>query len=221
MRNELLIISMISHPNVVEMLEYFETNKWIYIAMECCRGGELFHFLDQVDLSEYEIAFIMKQLLEGVEYIHGCGILHRDIKPENILVEFEDDSIENRKRPIYLNANLRVKRVKITDFGLSKIVSSKDQVLDSCGTPAYVAPEVLLKQAYHKEVDVWALGVIMYLMICKVLPFTSQEKRQTFKMIKYEQPNFSRSQFSVVSNMCKDLVKQMLIKDPRQRITTQ
>ena len=179
---------MISHPNVVEMLEYFETNKWIYIAMECVRGGELFHYLDQVDLSECEIAFLMKQLLEAVEYIHGCGILHRDLKPENILVEFEDQGgQENRKRPMYVNSNsMRVKRVKITDFGLSKIVSSKDQVLDSCGTPAYVAPEVLLKQAYGKEVDVWACGVIMYLMICKVLPFTSQEKRQTFKMIKYD-----------------------------------
>ena len=79
-----------------------------------------------------------------------------------------------------------MKKVKITDFGLSKIVSSRDPVLDSCGTPAYVAPEVLLKQPYHIQVDVWALGVIMYLMISKVLPFTTQEKRQTFKMIKYE-----------------------------------
>lgn len=90
LRNELLIISMISHPNVVEMYDFFETNKWIYISMECVRGGELFHHLESEDLSEYEIAFIMKQLLEGVQYLHACGILHRDIKPENILVEFED-----------------------------------------------------------------------------------------------------------------------------------
>lgn len=139
---------MISHPNVVEMLEYFETNKWIYIAMECVRGGELFHYLDQTDLSEYEIAFIMRQLLEGVQYIHGCGILHRDIKPENILVEIDNDYHESTsamQRSMFGNQNMRVKRVKITDFGLSKIVSSRDQVLDSCGTPAYVAPEVLLK----------------------------------------------------------------------------
>ena len=174
LRNELLIISMISHPNVVEMFEFFETSKWIYIAMECVRGGELYHYLDHVDLSEYEIAIIIKQLLEGVQYLHGCGILHRDIKPENILVEFDDNSNSGlRKKQNYFNYNERVRRVKITDFGLSKIVTSRDQVLDSCGTPAYVAPEVLLKQPYHKEVDVWALGVIMYLMVCKVLPFTS------------------------------------------------
>ena len=114
-----------------------------------------------------------------------------------------------------------LKRVKITDFGLSKIVSSRDQVLDSCGTPAYVAPEVLHKSAYHKEVDVWALGVIMYLMITKVLPFTAYEKRQTFKMIKYEQPNFLRNSFALVSHSCTDLIKKMLIKDPKLRITTE
>ena len=120
---------MISHPNVVEMLEYFETNKWIYIVMECVRGGELFHYLDQTDLSEYEIAFIMKQLLEGVQYVHGCGILHRDIKPENILVEIDNDDHEPASamhRSMFGNQNMRVKRVKITDFGLSKIVSSRD-----------------------------------------------------------------------------------------------
>ena len=113
-----------------------------------------------------------------------------------------------------------MKKVKITDFGLSKIVSSRDPVLDSCGTPAYVAPEVLLKQPYHIQVDVWALGVIMYLMISKVLPFTTQEKRQTFKMIKYEQPNFLRNSFTMVSPECRELVKEMLVKDPSERITT-
>ncbi len=77
-----------------------------------------------------------------------------------------------------------------------------------------MAPEVLLKQPYSIEVDVWALGVILYLMICKVLPFTAQEKRQTFKMIKYEQPNFIRSHFTIVSKHCTDLVKAMLMKDP-------
>ena len=98
LRNELLIISMISHPNLVDMLEFFESKRWIYISMECVRGGELFHYLDQVDLTESEVAFIMKQLLEGIQYVHGCGILHRDLKPENILVEFDDDRNNDGKK---------------------------------------------------------------------------------------------------------------------------
>ena len=125
LRNELLIISMIQHPYVVEMFEYYETNKWIYIAMECVRGGELFHYLDQVELNEREIALIMKQLLQGVQYIHGCGILHRDLKPENILVQFEGDmKMRSNLRSSYIKEQLHVKYVKIADFGLSKIVSS-------------------------------------------------------------------------------------------------
>jgi serine/threonine protein kinase len=80
------------------MLEFFESKRCIYISMECVRGGELFHYLDQVDLTESEVAFIMKQLLEGIQYVHGCGILHRDLKPENILVEFDDDRNNDGKK---------------------------------------------------------------------------------------------------------------------------
>ena len=93
--------------------------------------------------------------------MHCCGIMHRDLKPENILIEFEMD--ETAYKTNFRN----IKKVKITDFGLSKIISSRDPITDSCGTPAYVAPEILHKQAYFKEIDVWSLGIIFYFMVAK------------------------------------------------------
>ena len=93
-----------------------------------------------MSLSEYEIAVIMKQLLEGVQYLHCCGVMHRDLKPENILIEFEKEAGEEN-----VSDYGTIKCVKITDFGLSKIISSRDPITDSCGTPAYVAPEILQK----------------------------------------------------------------------------
>ena len=154
---------MIRHPYVVEIRDVYESKRWIYISMESVKGGELFNYLDQNSLTEIGIAQIMKQALQALDYLHACGIMHRDIKPENILVELDDPLPGQRTRAL--------KRIKITDFGLSKIVTSRDQVLDCCGTPAYVAPEILQKTPYHKQVDIWALGVVFYLMVAKALPF--------------------------------------------------
>lgn len=155
----------------------------------------------------------MKQALEALDYLHACGIMHRDIKPENILVELED--------PVPGVRTQSAKRIKITDFGLSKIVTSRDQVTDCCGTPAYVAPEILQKTPYHKQVDIWALGVVFYLMVAKVLPFQHVDKKQTFKLIKKKDPDFSLAAFADMSQPCVDLIQKMLTKDPEARITVQ
>ena len=140
--------------------------------------------------------------------------MHRDLKPENILIEYEpesEDSITDRKM---------IKCVKITDFGLSKLISSKDPITDSCGTPAYVAPEILHKQPYFKEIDIWSLGVIFYYMVSKMLPFHAQEKAKTFKLIKTAEPDFSLTPFQYVSHDCVDLISCMLTKEPEYRISS-
>lgn len=107
-----------------------------------------------------------------------CGIVHRDLKPENVLVE-EDPVTHN------------VVKVKITDFGLSKIMLPGELMQESCGTPAYVAPEVLKKQGYSSEIDIWATGIILYTMLYRALPFHDEDRKKTFKLIKEGEPDYN------------------------------
>ena len=152
LRDEVQIVSLLSHPNVVEMREIYQNQRWMWIVMEQVHGGELFKYLQKNVLSEADIVEIMRQLIEGIGYLHECGVIHRDLKPENILIEtYSEDQF----------------RIKITDFGLSKLGTPTELTFDACGTPAYVAPEVLHKVGYRKEVDLWACGVILYTMISK------------------------------------------------------
>ena len=163
LRDEIQIISLLSAPNVVEIREVYETKRWMFIMMEQVHGGEIFNYLQNNTVCEYDMVIIMKQLLIGISYLHRSGIIHRDLKPENILVELEPQNKDN--------TSVRVKCVKITDFGLSKLSTPTELTFDCCGTPAYVAPEVLLKVGYRSQVDVWACGVILYSIVAKQLPF--------------------------------------------------
>lgn len=145
----------------MRLIEVFESKSHIYIVMELISGGELFDYLVQKKfLPENETALIIHQLLETLSYIHLVGVIHRDIKPENILIEFDKNSGT-------------INYIKVTDFGLSKLAAPEQDIFDPCGTLSYVgksykltllAPEVLTKEGYRKEVDVWSTGVVMYLL---------------------------------------------------------
>ena len=132
LREEIQIVKLISHPNIVQMRETYETKDNMYIIMEQVSGGELFDHIKTYELEEREVAICMYQLIQAIKYIHSCGIVHRDLKPENILIEKDSETEE-------------IIKIKITDFGLSKIIVPTEVMMESCGTPAYVAPEVLLK----------------------------------------------------------------------------
>jgi calcium/calmodulin-dependent protein kinase I len=136
------------------MKETYETKSNMYIIMEQVSGGELFDHIKTYELEESEVSLTMYELICAINYMQVCGVVHRDLKPENILIEKDPDTEE-------------IRHIKVTDFGLSKIARPNEVMSESCGTPAYVAPEVLHKKGYKKQVDMWTAGVIFYTLVCR------------------------------------------------------
>ncbi len=163
-RQEIEILKICQHPNLIRMLDVFENVDHIYIVMEILDGGDLFAYLEKrkFRIPEQRASKIMHSLSAGLYYLHSYGIVHRDIKPENVLMV---DKTENSD-------------VKIVDFGLSKMVGPAQLCTEPFGTLSYVAPEVLLQKPYGKAVDVWGLGVLAYLMLVGSLPFDHEDDRE-------------------------------------------
>jgi len=177
--------------------------------MELVTGGELFYkIVEKGNYSEREAAAIVKQMIQGVEYLHGEGICHRDLKPENLLCSGEDE-------PAY-----RPFRVVIADFGLSKVFNSGEALETSCGTPDYVAPEVITAEGqYDKSVDMWSCGVITYVLLCGFSPFLSSTQHGLFDKIVKCEYDFPDPEWTSISESAKDFIRHLLIKDPKQRFT--
>lgn len=145
--------------------------------MESLQGGDLFSYLERrnFEISENRAKELAHQCATALYYLHSFGVAHRDLKPENILMATNDDDAE----------------LKIVDFGLSKIIGPNESSLDPFGTLSYVAPEVLLQKPYGKEVDLWSLGVITYLMLSRVLPFDDEEDKEIARQTIQDTPDFS------------------------------
>jgi serine/threonine protein kinase len=181
----------------------------MFIMMEVIKGGELFEHIKECEIAEREACLITHQVLEALQYLHLCGIVHRDLKPENIMIEIDDTG-----------ATTEVHQIKLADFGLSKIIVPGEIMHESCGTPAYVAPDVLKRTGYSHEVDIWSTGVILYTMLARALPFHSEDRKKTFKLIKEAEPDMLTDEvWKTVSDECKHLITKMLIKNPKDRIT--
>jgi hypothetical protein len=206
-KKEISIMKMVKHKNIVHMVEVLASKTKIFIVLELVTGGELFDKIVQVGkLSEEQARFYFRQLIEGVEYCHKLGICHRDLKPENLLLDEHGN-------------------LKISDFGLSSLYvgdadgegTTRTELLHTtCGTPNYVAPEVLSDQGYDgKKADVWSCGVIMYVLLAGFLPF--DESTIVALFAKIQSADFTYP--SWFSPEVRSLIDQMLVADPHARIT--
>ncbi|XP_076339230.1 phosphorylase b kinase gamma catalytic chain, liver/testis isoform-like isoform X2 [Tachypleus tridentatus] len=205
---EIHILKLVAgHPYIIELHDVFESTTFIFLVFELCKNGELFDYLTNVvALSEKKTKTIMKQLLEAVEFIHSKNVVHRDLKPENILLDDEFN-------------------VKITDFGFAKIVKQEERLFELCGTPGYLAPELLKASmyenavGYNQEVDVWACGVIMYTLLVGFPPFWHRKQMIMLRNIMEGKFEFCSPEWDDITDLPKELIRQMLVVDQKKRIT--
>jgi calcium/calmodulin-dependent protein kinase I len=171
--------------------------------MELVSGGELFdRIVEREQYSEADAKEVMRQLFDAIQYIHSQGIVHRDLKPENLLLETDSNDT----------------RIKLTDFGLSRIYDHQ-YMLTACGTPGYVAPEILKASGYSTPVDIWSSGVVMYILLCGYPPFYSENDALLFESIMSANYHFHSPYWDNVSKEAKDLIRSLLIADPEKRLT--
>ncbi|XP_066551991.1 calcium/calmodulin-dependent protein kinase type IV [Amia ocellicauda] len=206
-RTEIGVLLRLSHPNIIRLKDIFETEVEIALILELVTGGELFdRIVERGYYSERDAAHVIKQILEAVAYLHENGVVHRDLKPENLL--YADLSLD---APL-----------KIADFGLSKIVDEQVTMKTVCGTPGYCAPEILRGNAYGPEVDMWSVGVILYILLCGFEPFFDPRGDQyMYSRILNCDYEFVSPWWDEVSLNAKDLVSKLIVQDAQKRLSVQ
>ena len=215
-QTEIKILSMLDHPNIVRLFEVIEDDKYYNLLEELCTGGELLTRVQKTELKEKEIAKIFHQIMSGVAYIHGMGIVHRDLKLENILFASEDP----------------MSPIKIIDFGFSVFMGNsnenekdKDKNKDSentdlkkfgfkrlkskVGTLYYISPEII-KGNYDEKCDIWACGVILYILLAGYPPFSGNTDKEVYNLITNLKYDFDKERWKNISKYAKELIKNML-----------
>jgi len=205
-KTEINLLRATDHPNIIKLYDIYEDNKYMYLIMEECNGGEFFDSLakrakEKKMYTEKECARIFKQILEAVNYLHAHGVCHRDLKPENILFSnVADDSC-----------------LKLIDFGLSKVMDGDNTLKGTVGTTFYMAPEVITGN-YNEKCDIWACGIILYIMLCGKPPFYSQDEEELKKKICSMKYDFNHPEFKKVSQDAIELIKKILVP-PEKRLS--
>ncbi|CAH2324905.1 serine threonine- kinase H1 [Pelobates cultripes] len=204
--SELSVLRRVRHTNIIQLIEVFETQERVYMVMELATGGELFdRIIAKGSFTERDATRVLQMVLEGVKYLHILGITHRDLKPENLL---------------YYHPGTDSK-IMITDFGLASARKKGDDCLmkTTCGTPEYIAPEILVRKPYTNSVDMWALGVISYILLSGTMPFEDDNRTRLYRQILKGKYSYCGEPWPSVSNLAKDFIDRLLMVEPGERMT--
>lgn len=202
--DEVSILKEMKHPHIIRLFDFFEEPNTYYLVMERMRGGELFdRIVAKAYYSEKEARDTCKIVLSAVSYCHDNHVAHRDLKPENLLLlsEVEDS------------------QVKIADFGFAKKVHKPNSLSTQCGTPGYVAPEILEGTKYDERADMWSVGVILYILLGGYPPFIESTQRDLFRKIRKGEYEFHEEYWGTVSRDAKELIRSLLTVDATKRLT--
>lgn len=205
---EVRVMKKLQHPHIISLILDVDQQANMYLVLEYVSGGDLFDAITRVTrFSENQSRVMIKHLASAMAYLHSMSIVHRDIKPENLLVE--------------LDANGYVTELKLADFGLACEVT--EPLFAVCGTPTYVAPEILMETGYGLKIDVWAAGIILYILLCGFPPFVSPDNQQEplFDAIISGVYEFPEPYWSDIGDGVRDLIANMLQSDPEVRFTSE
>ena|SRR3989338_599803 len=205
MDTEINILKKAKHPNVINLEDVFAEEKRLYLVLELVTGGELFDKIVELgSYTEKDARGVVRQILDAVRYLHENNIVHRDLKPTNLLLKAPGSN-----------------EIKITDFGLSKVVGPDVAMQTACGTPIYVAPEVLEGSEYTEAVDLWSVGVIMYILLCGFPPFFDEDENMgaLFEQIMAGDFDFPSPYWDNISDDAMDLIEKLLVVDPAARLS--
>ncbi|KAH9919956.1 Pkinase-domain-containing protein [Amylocystis lapponica] len=230
---EVQIMRGINHPAIVKLTSFSESPEHYFLVLELMEGGELFHQIVKLTyFSENLARHVILQVAQGIRYLHEeRGVVHRDIKPENLLFEqipivpspapplkqFEEDK-EDEGVFVPGVGGGGIGRVKLADFGLSKVVWD-EQTMTPCGTVGYTAPEIVKDERYSKSVDMWALGCVLYTLLCGFPPFYDESINVLTEKVARGYYTFLSPWWDTVSDSAKDLITHLLCVDPAQRYT--
>ncbi|XP_069475092.1 calcium/calmodulin-dependent protein kinase type II subunit beta isoform X14 [Ambystoma mexicanum] len=205
LEREARICRLLKHSNIVRLHDSISEEGFHYLIFDLVTGGELFEdIVAREYYSEADASHCLHQILESVSFIHHCDIVHRDLKPENLL----------------LASKCKGAAVKLADFGLAIEVQGEQQAwFGFAGTPGYLSPEVLRKEAYGKPVDIWACGVILYILLVGYPPFWDEDQHKLYQQIKAGAYDFPSPEWDTVTPEAKNLINQMLTINPAKRIT--
>mmetsp|Transcript_18520 Transcript_18520/g.29387 ORF Transcript_18520/g.29387 Transcript_18520/m.29387 type:complete len:372 (+) Transcript_18520:142-1257(+) len=205
LESEVNIMRVISHPNIVKLYDVFDSRSKMCLVLDLLEGGELFdRIIEKGHFSEKDAQASFTQMCQALEYLHANQIVHRDLKPENLL--FATKANESA--------------IKLIDFGLAGSIQN-GELKTPCGTPNYVAPEILRRSKYGTQADMWSIGVILYIILCGFPPFYDEndDLGRLYRKIKRADYDMPSPYWDNISKNAKDLVRKLLQPDPKKRLT--